>query len=566
MQQKPPTRREQQEAKNRLKLADKKRLEAEAEQKELEAREKGDEIRRRAQKARRDARSGKEEERLAESARRRHLQDARRKEKEERKKQRAAYQEKHPGFYNPSLRLHSVLAALLAIIALFFVAAFLFKDYVGTVGSAIAYSLLGWFSYIAYALPLFMIVHAIYWRTDVRDRILVKKALSLLPMTVFAASFAAMWSADFSTEPISAALAYSNGNRLVGGGVVGEFVARTLCRYIGPIGLSLIGIAFFVFFVALYFRATLKSLYIASRARLKVAMVERAKKRAARAEEKKRAAEAQAAAPSINEAAPSDALPENRKKLLTESNAAVREERAKTRRRALFADLEEGLDVDRSPLPSGNRGKQLFDFETEKSNVPPAPTAFDPFQSMLSATVTPSAPKAGSFSENADFSGDRLTVTRERIRPVRVSTPAEEYSPKPTPAPIAEEAPPPKEAPTADKHHPPHRGGLFHRATADPVEDKTEEDHSGMEYFRKITVAATAEEERAGAPVTDSAYGHHSFTPSAAPAVQKSAPVDAYDSFAEDEDEKDLTADVPMPPAPTPPPTTVSAAIPPDTA
>ncbi len=528
MQQKPPLRREQKESKTRLKIAENRQKEAEAEEKEAAARARSEAIRRDAKKASKSSRSTREEELLQEESRRRHLKEAQRAEREERRKSRAAYRATHPGFYNPALRLHSVLATVLAILALFFFASFLFKDGVGTVGSFLAYTFLGGFSFAAYLIPIFMTVHAICWHSDVRDRTLVKKALAFLPMLVCASALAAMLTPGFSTEPLAGGLAYERGVMLAGGGAIGEFVARTLCRVIGPIGLSLISIAVFLFFFALYFRVAIKHLYISARAHIKAALVERAKRRATAGENDPAGANEAKEKDPIAAEAPSTSLVSapvgNRIAPPKEQN---KEEIATARRRALFADLEGDLEVDRDRLPSGNRGKQLFDYESAPD--PDFGGSEDPF-AALPPFSTPE-PKVG----GADFSGDRLTVTRERIRPVRVSKPTE------------------------------------------PKEET--EDHTGMDYFRRITVAATREEEEfspeaphiAATPAqgTPPSFGYSGQLSTQPKPITKGTPAtpipdidveEPYDSFADGENEEEfegesLIVDVPRrSPTPTPAP------------
>lgn len=395
--------------------------------------------RRREDEARRDERREDKEMRRRDEEKRRNdrrrEKELRRCEREKAKKERAAYRETHPGFYDSSRRIHGFFSVALGVLGLFVLLSFLIRDFAGVVGTAIASALLGCFSWAAYLFPIFMLIHAITWRTDIRERTLVRKAIAFLPALIVTAIFACILTPRFNPNgAYNAAQAYYNGaTYLVGGGVVGELLGNFLYRTIGIIGIVLIALAVYVFFFALHFRTPVKIGYALLRARIKEARVERAKRREERREEKQRKeAEEAKKAPEEEEESEEEQAPRTAPKgrlnaplfdMPTPEEKAERRrantEKATARRRAVFTDFEDGLDIERDNL-STSRGKQVFDFD-----VSDAPVEEDNLPTVGGASRT----ALTLDSADADFGENTLTVKRERVRPVRVSDPIPENEP-----------------------------------------------------------------------------------------------------------------------------------------
>ncbi|MBQ8174551.1 MAG: DNA translocase FtsK 4TM domain-containing protein [Clostridia bacterium] len=244
----------------------------------------------RARMASEDARAEEAEHRLASSARQRKLREAQEKEREEQKRAREDYRAAHPGFYDPTLKIHSVFSISLTLLSLFVLLSFILREQVGVLGAAISRALLGCFSYAAFLLPIFMLLHAYLWRRDVRSRMLVPKALAFIPVLCMTAALVAILSPNFDPEHFDAALAFTNGNVFFGGGAVGGAIGYFLHKIVGLAGTILIALVLYVFFGALYCRDLVLDLYAGLRLRLKEVQADRAKvkseERAARREEK----------------------------------------------------------------------------------------------------------------------------------------------------------------------------------------------------------------------------------------------------------------------------------------
>ena len=266
-------------AEQERKLAEERRLAEEAKEKEMQARENQRAMRRRAKMTREDERLEEAEHRLETEARKRQLREAKQKEREEQKRSSRFLREKKPGFYNPNLRIHSVFVVALSLLAVFVSICFLLQDQVGAIGGAIASGLLGGFSYSACLVPIFMLIHAALWRSDIRNRTLVIKVITFLPVLILTAALAEVFSADFDPTAYDASAAYEAGMRFSGGGVIGGAVGYFLHRMIGPAGTVLVATILYLFFAALYCRLWVQALYTKARTAIKAAMVERAKKR-----------------------------------------------------------------------------------------------------------------------------------------------------------------------------------------------------------------------------------------------------------------------------------------------
>ena len=467
--------------------------------------------------AKRDARTDDMENRLKNARKERQLRCEERREREERRQEREQYRATHPGFFDPNLRIHGFFSVMLGILAVFVTLSFLLRDLSGAVGAAIADGLLGCFSWAAYSLPLFMLVHAVSWRRDIRERTLIKKALAFLPALLVTSIFACLLSPNFNPNAaFDGVLAYQNGSlSLAGGGAVGELLGNFLYRTIGIIGISLIAIAVYGFFLALHFRTPVKIGYTILRARIKEALVERAKRRAAEEDAAKAAKkESSTPQPAVQDAAPTEALSsqEGVKKTLTGADIAAalsaagiepdtdatlpkhkaREEKSVARKRAFFADFEDTMEIERDALPATSRSKQLFDFESQSEDVPESAPLLPPAGGRAaSRSLSPAMSGTG-----ASFGENKLSVTRERVRPVRVTE-------QPTP---------------------------------EPAQD--------MDYFRKITVSADRREEQTVEPWQKAATAP-SFTrtptPAPAPVTRPAPDVELDDEQDDDTDMFDIS-------------------------
>lgn len=347
-------RKKQSDIKRERRLAEEQLATEEAKKKGLEARVMQRELKNREREVQEAGKKSSAQRRLEQKAERRALWEAKLKDKEEAKRAREAYRQNHPGFYNPNLRIHSVFAITLAILALFITFSFIFRGKAGSIGNFLADFLLGCFSYMAYLIPFFMLVHAAMWRKDVRNRTLMPKVLCFIPVLLLSAALAAIASPLFDEAAFSAGEAYLAGNALSGGGAVGGAVGYALHRAFGIVGLILFTVIFYLLFLGLYFFDLLKALYKRAHMAIKDAMIKRAKQREAarteRAEEKKKRALARQ---------------EEKDAQRTEKReeAALRREE----RRAALRAKQQALPPPIPPTADGNKNEQPVPIENDET-------------------------------------------------------------------------------------------------------------------------------------------------------------------------------------------------------
>ncbi len=153
-----------------------------------------------------------------------------------------------------------ILYAVAAFIALCFI-----TQNTGMLGAFIGKVLLGLFSYGAYAIPLLLVVHGIFYIRDIENKCVVSRtifsviavlALSALAYTIYAIN---------NTVPFSASLFYENGTKCIGGGFIGSVLSFALMKIFGSVGVIIISVAIFALYISFFFakskRASGKFLY-----------------------------------------------------------------------------------------------------------------------------------------------------------------------------------------------------------------------------------------------------------------------------------------------------------------
>ena len=121
----------------------------------------------------------------------------------------------------------------------------------GAFGKFISDVLMGLFSYMAYTIPAFIVLHAIFFYSDIKEGKLTKKILFSLSALVML-SMIAYIIPNISSELIFDAKAfYVNGKSAHGGGFIGSILAFALSKVIGKVGLIIL-IALLVALYILY--------------------------------------------------------------------------------------------------------------------------------------------------------------------------------------------------------------------------------------------------------------------------------------------------------------------------
>ena len=135
--------------------------------------------------------------------------------------------------------IHRAVPVILIAIALFLTLCYITAD-TGAFGKFISGVLMGLFSYMAYTIPFFIVIHAVFYFSDIKQANLVKRiifsavALTMLAMTAYVIS-TFKYDVVFSIKDF-----YKNGTNSVGGGVIGSIFAFLLMKVFGRIGLIIL--------------------------------------------------------------------------------------------------------------------------------------------------------------------------------------------------------------------------------------------------------------------------------------------------------------------------------------
>ena len=154
--------------------------------------------------------------------------------------------------YSSLTGIHRAVPIILFAIAVFTLFCFITQD-IGALGHAISALLLGLFSYGAYAIPLLLALHAIFYPSDINeDRVLSRVIFSLIAIT-FASALA--YAIDFWGEELvfNASAFIKDGQLSSGGGLIGGAVGFCLIKIFGRVGLIIIAAAIFAIYISYFF-------------------------------------------------------------------------------------------------------------------------------------------------------------------------------------------------------------------------------------------------------------------------------------------------------------------------
>ena len=138
---------------------------------------------------------------------------------------------------NPERTVHQLVPYVLFCLSIFAAVSFFLRDIAGldgetgTFGSFLADFLCGLFGVVAYALPLFMFVLALRWRTYVKKGLLLPKILLSTSFLLLLSAIIHVFQESSATRGVvdtTASVLYGNGMARVGGGFFGGFFGEYL--------------------------------------------------------------------------------------------------------------------------------------------------------------------------------------------------------------------------------------------------------------------------------------------------------------------------------------------------
>ena len=170
-------------------------------------------------------------------------------------------QKKNPSATYSSLKgFHRAVPIILYAIAAFTLLCLLSVD-MGIFGNAISNLFLGLFSYGAYALPLLLCLHAVFYPSDMAEHRMTSRIIFSL-ITVISIASLSYAITNWNNELVFNASAFYNaGKDHVGGGFVGGLVGFVLIKAFSKIGLIIITAATFAIYISYFFAKSDRSIY-----------------------------------------------------------------------------------------------------------------------------------------------------------------------------------------------------------------------------------------------------------------------------------------------------------------
>jgi hypothetical protein len=130
---------------------------------------------------------------------------------------------------------------------------------IGIFGPALSTVFLGLFSYGAYAIPLLLGLHAIFYPADIKEKRVVSRVIfSLIAITfVSALSYSVTyWNDAIVFTPVEF---FKNGRNSVGGGFIGGIIGFCLMKVFGRVGVVIIAASILAIYVSYFFASGKRS-------------------------------------------------------------------------------------------------------------------------------------------------------------------------------------------------------------------------------------------------------------------------------------------------------------------
>lgn len=167
------------------------------------------------------------------------------------------------------LFFQQIIPYIIVVFALVLAVCFIFDGAVGVVGNGVKMLFSGLISGAAYTLPLFMIYHAVMYRSDKEKGLLAKKIICSSVTLVLIAVLMHLFAGGEDTFNMKTL--YGDGLLYKGGGAVGGFFGVLMKKGFGIIGTLVIVVAVLIVFVLLMFNKTPRDLIILIAYKIKVA-------------------------------------------------------------------------------------------------------------------------------------------------------------------------------------------------------------------------------------------------------------------------------------------------------
>ncbi len=123
----------------------------------------------------------------------------------------------------------------------------------GSFGTLISKFLLGLFSWSAYILPVLLLLHAVFYFSDIRKRRRLSRLIFSAVIMISVSALAHAFTFFNQDMAYSAKVLYENGKEAVGGGFIGGSVAHLITSIFGSVGLIILTLTVFALYITFFF-------------------------------------------------------------------------------------------------------------------------------------------------------------------------------------------------------------------------------------------------------------------------------------------------------------------------
>jgi len=164
----------------------------------------------------------------------------------------AEKKEKKEGAYASLTGFRRAVPIILAALAVFTALCFFMQD-TGALGRVISSAFLGLFSYGGYLIPVFLLIHALFYPQDVKKKRTVSRVIFTIFALVTVATFIHTVTYIGTDMVFAAREFYKNGKEHLGGGLVGGAVSFALTKIFGTVGIIIIAVLILALYVTYFF-------------------------------------------------------------------------------------------------------------------------------------------------------------------------------------------------------------------------------------------------------------------------------------------------------------------------
>ena len=157
-------------------------------------------------------------------------------------------------YYSRLVGVHRAVPIILVAVGIFTALCY-FDAMTGIFGAAIARFLRGLFSYGAYIVPLLLIVHGIFYPSDVAKKRVTSRLIFSVATVLFISvvAYAIMYIAADVKPEFTPGEYYGMGKAHIGGGLFGSLLAYFIIQVFGSVGLIIITSAVFAVYIVYFF-------------------------------------------------------------------------------------------------------------------------------------------------------------------------------------------------------------------------------------------------------------------------------------------------------------------------